>query len=159
MNKTQHSAVFWQEAFSRLSPETQDALEAVQPPWDASQSHVEASSVDDVLLLLSRQKENSERKEWTTIRDKISKIIDFLQKFKEVGDVAVSFDPVHAALPWAAFRFILMVSPLKFNAKYFILGADIGSQLADRYCQARSHGIHHFNPRRYQPLHSPWLSF
>ncbi|KAJ0134283.1 NADH-cytochrome b5 reductase 1 [Fusarium oxysporum f. sp. albedinis] len=28
-------------------------------------------------------------------------------KFKGIGDVVSSFDPVHAALPWAAFRFVL----------------------------------------------------
>lgn len=32
-----------------------------------------------------------------------------LDKFKEIGDVAVNFDPVHAALPWAGFRFLLQV--------------------------------------------------
>ncbi|KAH6889475.1 hypothetical protein B0T10DRAFT_548840 [Thelonectria olida] len=105
--------MFWQEAFVRLAPETQKTLTALQPPGDASQWHPEASNVDDILSLLSQQKQSSEQKEWTSIRDKISKIIDFLHKFKEVGDVAVSFDPVHAALPWAAFRFILMAATAK----------------------------------------------
>lgn len=39
----------------------------------------------------------------------ISRIIICLRRFKEVGDIAVSFDPTHAALPWAAFRFVLEV--------------------------------------------------
>lgn len=33
-----------------------------------------------------------------------------VNKFKDVGDVAASYDPVHAALPWAAVRFLLEVS-------------------------------------------------
>jgi hypothetical protein len=37
------------------------------------------------------------------------KIIQWLDKFKGIGDVVSSFDPVHAALPWAAFRFVLQV--------------------------------------------------
>ncbi|KAI1388967.1 uncharacterized protein F4822DRAFT_263886 [Hypoxylon trugodes] len=41
------------------------------------------------------------------VRDLASKIIVWLNRLKEVGDVAVSFDPTHAALPWAAFRFLL----------------------------------------------------
>jgi hypothetical protein len=36
-------------------------------------------------------------------------MLSFIDKFKEAGDVAVSFDPVHAALPWAGIRFVLQV--------------------------------------------------
>ena len=32
-----------------------------------------------------------------------------MNKFKEVGDIAVQYDPGHAALPWAAIRFFLQV--------------------------------------------------
>lgn len=31
----------------------------------------------------------------------------WLYKFREIGDVVSSFDPVHLALPWAGIRFIL----------------------------------------------------
>ncbi|KAI0386901.1 hypothetical protein F5Y04DRAFT_73551 [Hypomontagnella monticulosa] len=41
------------------------------------------------------------------VRDLANKTILWLNTFKEVGDVAVSFDPTHAALPWAAFRFAI----------------------------------------------------
>lgn len=44
------------------------------------------------------------------IRDLLEKIAVWVQKFKEVGDIAVSFDPVHAALPWAAVRFLISLS-------------------------------------------------
>ena len=37
------------------------------------------------------------------------KIIGWIDRFKIVGDIACQFDPVHAALPWAAFRFLLQV--------------------------------------------------
>lgn len=40
----------------------------------------------------------------------IERTVSVLKKFLEVGDVAVNFDPVHVALPWAAFRFILILS-------------------------------------------------
>jgi hypothetical protein len=40
----------------------------------------------------------------------VEKTVSVLKKFVSVGDVAVSFDPVHAALPWAAVRFVLVVS-------------------------------------------------
>jgi hypothetical protein len=40
----------------------------------------------------------------------VEKTVSVLNKFVSVGDVAVNFDPVHAALPWAAVRFVLVVS-------------------------------------------------
>lgn len=59
-----------------------------------------------------------EQREWkVTIGDKeysarglVDKTVIIVNKFIGVGDVAVSFDPVHAALPWAAVRFVLVVS-------------------------------------------------
>ncbi|KAH7459866.1 Vegetative incompatibility protein [Fusarium oxysporum f. sp. matthiolae] len=57
-----------------------------------------------------------ERREWkVTIGDKeysvrglVDKTVNILNRFVAVGDVAVNFDPVHAALPWAAVRFVLV---------------------------------------------------
>ncbi|KAF5269000.1 hypothetical protein FOXYS1_92 [Fusarium oxysporum] len=57
-----------------------------------------------------------EQREWkVTIGDKeysvrglVDKTVNILNNFVGVGDVAVSFDPVHAALPWAAVRFVLV---------------------------------------------------
>lgn len=45
------------------------------------------------------------------LRDVAGKALFWLSKFKEVGDIAVNFDPVHASLPWAAVRFLLQVRP------------------------------------------------
>lgn len=41
--------------------------------------------------------------------DVYEKIVKWVMKFKEVGDVAMQYDPGHAALPWAAIRFFLQV--------------------------------------------------
>jgi hypothetical protein len=43
------------------------------------------------------------------IRDQLEKVVEWVNKFKEVGDTAVQYDPGHAALPWAAVRFFLQV--------------------------------------------------
>ena len=43
------------------------------------------------------------------LRDVFCKVSTWLQKFVEIGDVAVSYDPGHAALPWAGIRFLLKV--------------------------------------------------
>jgi len=37
------------------------------------------------------------------------KILHWVDKFKEIGDIIMQFDPAHAALPWAGFRFLLKV--------------------------------------------------
>jgi seryl-tRNA synthetase len=64
-------------------------------------------------------KQECEQKQWVIftnklgetvkIQDLLGKIIGWVNKFKEVGDNAVQYDPVHAALPWAMIRFFLQV--------------------------------------------------
>lgn len=39
----------------------------------------------------------------------VEQTVSVINKFLAVGDVVASFDPVHAALPWAAVRFVLVV--------------------------------------------------
>jgi len=49
------------------------------------------------------------------VREKAQAFMGWLNKFKEIGDIVVQYDPVHAALPWAGVRLILMVcDPLPF---------------------------------------------
>ena len=43
------------------------------------------------------------------LRDLFSKIVVWINRFKEIGDIVVQYDPVHAALPWAGVRFLLQV--------------------------------------------------
>jgi hypothetical protein len=51
----------------------------------------------------------------------------FLERIKQVGDIAVNVDPVHAGLAWAAIRIILTVCSFGFNLTSTIadvLGSD-----------------------------------
>jgi hypothetical protein len=43
------------------------------------------------------------------VRDIFAKIARWVKQFKDIGDIAMQYDPVHAALPWAAVRFLLQV--------------------------------------------------
>ena len=43
------------------------------------------------------------------IREHFDKLVSWVQKFIAIGDTIVTYDPGHAALPWAALRFILQV--------------------------------------------------
>ena len=43
------------------------------------------------------------------LRDEADNVILWLDRFKQVGDVAVNVDPIHAGLPWAGVRLLLEV--------------------------------------------------
>ena len=43
------------------------------------------------------------------LSEKAESIISCVNKLKEIGDVAIQHDAGHAALPWAAIRFLLQV--------------------------------------------------
>ena len=45
-----------------------------------------------------------------SLDDMFSRIVIWVQKFIQIGDVAIQYDPGHATLPWAAVRFLLQVS-------------------------------------------------
>ena len=75
--------------------------------------------LSDLGQLVSNAKENSIKERWrfhrpgdgqtVILRDLFSKIAVWIDRFKEVGDIVVQYDPVHAALPWAGVRFLLQV--------------------------------------------------
>ncbi|KAM0601578.1 hypothetical protein ACHAP1_008566 [Verticillium nonalfalfae] len=51
--------------------------------------------------------------ETVIVRDVLAKVVKWVNHFKDVGDVIVQYDPVHAALPWAGLRFLLKLSDKK----------------------------------------------
>ena len=52
------------------------------------------------------------------LRDILDKVVVWVQKFKEIGDIAVQYDPAHAALPWAGVWFLLQVSDVTYRGDY-----------------------------------------
>ena len=48
------------------------------------------------------------------VREYFDKLVSWVQKFIAIGDTIVTYDPGHAALPWAALRFILQVCQISF---------------------------------------------
>ncbi|KAF2733239.1 hypothetical protein EJ04DRAFT_565274 [Polyplosphaeria fusca] len=75
-------------------------------------------SLTDILSQLKLKQEICAKKRWTfqfgkkkiSIRDEADKVIDWLERFKQAGDIAVNADPLHAGLPWALIRVILQLS-------------------------------------------------
>jgi hypothetical protein len=98
----------WKEAYASL-------------PREKDRHSLDADAIvdlDQILEDVKRKMEVCRAKQWTIknrqghkviLRDVFAKIATWIDKFKQVGDVAIQYDPGHAALPWAAIRFVLQV--------------------------------------------------
>ncbi|KFY86462.1 hypothetical protein V500_07608 [Pseudogymnoascus sp. VKM F-4518 (FW-2643)] len=73
------------------------------------------SALRDVLNAAQEKKKLCEDRRWTftfrgqivKLRDEADSVVLWLDRFKQVGDIAVNADPIHAGLPWAGIRFLL----------------------------------------------------
>ena len=84
-----------------------------------------ATDIDAVVqqaLAATREKQAiCQSKRWTfafgthtfMLREKTEKIVQWLNRFKGVGDVVSNADPIHVGLPWAGIRLLLEVSIAK----------------------------------------------
>ena len=101
----------WAQALGSLSEKDKNTLE---PNGTASKLDIE-ELVEAVRekreICLKNQWEFEFRGRVVHLRYQADKIISWLAKFKEVGDIAIQKDPGHAALPWAGIRFLLLVGP------------------------------------------------
>lgn len=76
------------------------------------------SALGDILKVVKHNHAVSVQKQWQLkigrkqpilLHDAFSRIANAIDKFKQVGDTLVQYDPTHAALPWAGVRFVLVV--------------------------------------------------
>ncbi len=73
-------------------------------------------SIEDVRASIAEARGKADKK-WTikgqrgdiNLRVHFDKIVHWVQEFIAIGDTIVTYDPGHAALPWAAMRFLLQV--------------------------------------------------
>ena len=72
----------------------------------------------DVLAAVEAKKQTCMKKRWkytnrngddVILRDIFEKMVRWVNKFKQVGDLAMQYDPTHASLPWAGIRLLLQV--------------------------------------------------
>lgn len=100
----------WKRAHDNLSKEVKQQLEF--EGVDIRKTPLE------ILATIEEKKSECVRKQWkfrrsngeeVVLRDVFEKMANWVKKFVAVGDMAVQYDPVHAALPWAAVRFFLQV--------------------------------------------------
>lgn len=82
-------------------------------------SHEKHQILEELLVLAKGSEKKCIEKRWrytrrsgetVILRDLFGKIVKWIDIFKQIGDNAVQYDPVHAALPWAAVRFLLQVN-------------------------------------------------
>jgi len=99
----------WSVAFDGLSDDYKKELD-----FTHSDKPLQPS---DLIQVVVNKKEECVKKQWTLytnkagekvpLRDVLGKVVDWLDRFKHVGDLAVQFDPAHAAIPWMAVRTLL----------------------------------------------------
>lgn len=94
----------WTEALDLLDKKNRQNVEQVVVETKSDGTDRKASVKDIQGNLESFNETNSEE------MGRLVQLLPVLSKFASVIDVAVSFDPVHAALPWAAVRSVLVVS-------------------------------------------------
>ncbi|KAF3810306.1 hypothetical protein GCG54_00000350 [Colletotrichum gloeosporioides] len=102
----------WVKARDALSEDEKEWFDALGRPEQLSLTP--AQQIDEIIHQ-TRNKKKELGKSRGGQRKCFDNIVKWLDTFKSVGDVISSFDPVHAALPWAAFRFVLQIAVAKHN--------------------------------------------
>lgn len=100
----------WKKAFDNLSTPCKASLLKDSP-------NRQTPSLEEIIQYVKLQQTRCMEKRWKIeingktvyLRDVCDKIILWINKFKEIGDIVMQYDPGHAALPWAAFRLLLQV--------------------------------------------------
>ena len=110
MGPTKFSEDLWALALSKLSQEEQQAISAIHEGKSESIASLLAVVKESERLCISKQWRYKRKSgEIVILRDLFGKVVKWLPRFKDIGDVVVQYDPVHAALPWAGVRFLLEV--------------------------------------------------
>lgn len=106
-----HAIDLWEKAAQTLSDE--DKLK-----FDFSRTN-RLAILNDVLVAVEAKKQSCMDKRWkytkhngdvVILRDVFEKMVGWVNKIKEVGDIAVQYDTAHATLPWAGIRLLLQVA-------------------------------------------------
>lgn len=107
----------WERAFNQLSDKDKNTLSFPDANKNTFDSILEATrkSRDDCL---ARGVKFTFRGKDIIVRDVAEKLLTWVDKFKSIVDVAIQFDPVHAALPWAGVRFLLQVYCPLLNCRF-----------------------------------------
>jgi hypothetical protein len=97
----------WKKAFDKLSVNDKESL-----PFTDDDRH---NYLDRVLERTAESRDACREKglkfklgeKTFVVRDLADKIMSWVEKFIQIGDIVVQYDPGHAALPWAGIRLLL----------------------------------------------------
>ncbi|KAI5842361.1 hypothetical protein BZA05DRAFT_192690 [Tricharina praecox] len=103
----------WSRAFNsgELSAHECRALSGIRIDTDTRQIAAALGTMTNGIMEERKGKDRKIRFKGDDIvlRDIAMKIGRWIQRFKDIGDIVVQYDPGHAALPWAGFRFLLQL--------------------------------------------------
>ncbi|KAF3802552.1 hypothetical protein GCG54_00003357 [Colletotrichum gloeosporioides] len=101
----------WDEACTLLDADTKANLSSLQKPSvDILEQVLEKAQTIRQRTIDEGWKINKPGGGKVAVRDVLENIIKWVDCFKAVADTAVQYDPTHAALPWAAVRFLLQIA-------------------------------------------------
>jgi len=104
----------WIQAFNHLSPNEHETMQTFLPSPGCNDIMPALESIRaQILQIVDSKRDRAWTMKWRgeniVLRDIAMKIVQWVDKFKQIGDIVLQSDPGHAALPWAAFRFLLQV--------------------------------------------------
>ncbi|KAK4182058.1 hypothetical protein QBC35DRAFT_468368, partial [Podospora australis] len=102
----------WSDAVAQLHEELRNIIDSGRPEKQEivsellKQTNICIQQCNDRAWTFRRKKSG----ETVIVRDVLGKVVKWVDRFKEIGDIAIQYDPGHAALPWAGVRFLLDIA-------------------------------------------------
>ncbi|KAJ5341455.1 hypothetical protein N7541_010579 [Penicillium brevicompactum] len=106
----------WDEALDSLEEDDRSAVKMMLKDWDQG-----SPKRKDLVAEIQATMDGALKSKHHDRTTSIGKLLSVLNKFLSAGDVAVSFDPTHAALPWAAVRCVIVIFTAHNELKGVIL--------------------------------------
>jgi hypothetical protein len=103
----------WKKAFDKLSDDDKNSLPFTDDDSDGHNylEHVLDKTVESRNICREKGLKFKFGEKMFVVRDLADKILSWVEKFKQIGDIAMQYDPGHATLPWAGIRLLLQVCP------------------------------------------------
>ena len=111
MTSSRNADDLWTKALNNFKAEDKVVLKSPQTD--------RLEILEEVLQLVQGAEQKCQEKKWkwknrkgelVIVRDLFAKMVFWIEKFRSIGDNIVQYDPGHAALPWAAARFVLQAA-------------------------------------------------
>ncbi|KAK9849324.1 hypothetical protein MYU51_014595 [Penicillium brevicompactum] len=106
----------WDEALDSLEEDDRSAVKMMLKDWDQG-----SPKRKDLVAEIQATMDGALKSKHHDRTTSIGKLLSVLNNFLSAGDVAVSFDPTHAALPWAAVRCVIVIFTAHNELKGVIL--------------------------------------